>query len=144
MFLSNTEPFTSLGCALNVVFHVLRGLVPQDAGTPLLLLLQFFNLPIISIAVLRACPQRRVTEKRHLFHTNRILRGRQRLHPLSHPLRRCNPVTTSNCNYCSALCHPLPFSCCWPMSKIKLHCLTLEKKRCSRRAGTTGCSYTFV
>jgi hypothetical protein len=29
---------------LNAVFHVLRGPVPQDAETPLLLLLQIFSL----------------------------------------------------------------------------------------------------
>jgi hypothetical protein len=32
--------------------HVLRGPVPEDAGTALLLILQIFNLSIISIAVL--------------------------------------------------------------------------------------------
>jgi hypothetical protein len=33
-------------------FHILRGPVPHDAGTPLLLLLQNFNLSIISNEVL--------------------------------------------------------------------------------------------
>jgi hypothetical protein len=57
MYLSNTEPFTSLGSPLNAVFHVLRGPVPKDAGKPLLLLLHTFNLSIISIAVLEnVCP----------------------------------------------------------------------------------------
>jgi hypothetical protein len=46
------EPLTSLGCLLNAVFHVLRGPVSQDAGTPLLSLLHMFNLSEISIAVL--------------------------------------------------------------------------------------------
>jgi hypothetical protein len=41
MFLSNTEPQTSLSCPLNLVFHVLRGPVPQDTETPLVLLLHF-------------------------------------------------------------------------------------------------------
>jgi hypothetical protein len=45
------EPLTSLSCPLNGVFHVLHGPVLQDAGKPLLLLLQIFNLSIISIAV---------------------------------------------------------------------------------------------
>jgi hypothetical protein len=31
IYLSNTEPLISLGCPLNVVFHVLRGPMPQDA-----------------------------------------------------------------------------------------------------------------
>jgi hypothetical protein len=44
-----------LSCLLNAVFHVLRGPVPQDAGTPLLSLLQI----------------QRATEKSNLFHTNR-------------------------------------------------------------------------
>jgi hypothetical protein len=52
MYLSNTEPFTSLDCLLNVVFHVLCGPMPQDVETRLLLPLQFFNLSLISIAVL--------------------------------------------------------------------------------------------
>jgi hypothetical protein len=43
MYLSNTEPLTSLGCPLNAIFHVPCGPVPQDAGTPLLLLLQIFK-----------------------------------------------------------------------------------------------------
>jgi hypothetical protein len=33
-YLVNAEPLTSLGFPLNAVFHVLRGPVPQDAGTP--------------------------------------------------------------------------------------------------------------
>jgi hypothetical protein len=37
---------------LNVVFHVIRGPMPQNAGTPSLSQLQFFYLSIISIAVL--------------------------------------------------------------------------------------------
>jgi hypothetical protein len=52
MYLPNIEPLTSLGCPLNAVFHILRGSAPQYAETPTLLLLQMFNLPIISIAVL--------------------------------------------------------------------------------------------
>jgi hypothetical protein len=52
IYLTNTEPLTSLSCPLNGIFHVLGGPVPQDAGTPLLSLLQIFNLSIISIAVL--------------------------------------------------------------------------------------------
>jgi hypothetical protein len=51
MYLSNTAVLTSLSRPLNEVFHVLRGPVQQDAGTPLLLLMQIFNLSIISIAV---------------------------------------------------------------------------------------------
>jgi hypothetical protein len=47
-----THVLASLVCPLNAVFHVLRGPVPQDAGTPLLSLLQIFNLSIISIVVL--------------------------------------------------------------------------------------------
>jgi hypothetical protein len=65
MYLLNTEPSTSLGCALNAVVHVLRGPVPQDAGTPLLLLLQIFNLSIILIAVLEnVSPAHAVLQKR--------------------------------------------------------------------------------
>jgi hypothetical protein len=44
IYLSNTEPLTSLSCPLNAVFHVLRGPVPQDAGKPSHLLLQIVNL----------------------------------------------------------------------------------------------------
>jgi hypothetical protein len=33
-YLVNTEPLTCLGFPLNAVFHVLRGPVPQDTGTP--------------------------------------------------------------------------------------------------------------
>jgi hypothetical protein len=51
MYLSNTEPLTSLGYPLNAVFHVLRGPVSQNAGTALLLLLQIFNLSLIPIEV---------------------------------------------------------------------------------------------
>jgi predicted permease len=43
MHLSNNEPLTSLGCPLYAVFHVLGGSVPQDAGAPLLLLLQILT-----------------------------------------------------------------------------------------------------
>jgi hypothetical protein len=50
MYLLNTEPLTSLRSPLNAVFHVLHEPVPQDAGTPLLLLLQFFPVSTISIA----------------------------------------------------------------------------------------------
>jgi hypothetical protein len=52
MYLLITEPVTSLGCPLNAVFHVPRKPVSQDAGTPLLLMLQIFNLSLNSIAVL--------------------------------------------------------------------------------------------
>jgi hypothetical protein len=48
---SFTESFRSLGCLLNVVFHVLRAPRPQDTGTPLLSLLQFLKFFIILIAV---------------------------------------------------------------------------------------------
>jgi hypothetical protein len=61
MYVTYTEPFTSLGSPLNAVLHVLRGPVPQDAEAPSLLLLNFFNLSIISIAVLENVPQRRAT-----------------------------------------------------------------------------------
>jgi hypothetical protein len=36
-------PLTRLSCHLNAEFHVLRGPMPKDAGTPLLLLQQIFN-----------------------------------------------------------------------------------------------------
>jgi hypothetical protein len=52
MILLNIEPLTCLGCPFNSVFNLLRGPGPQDAGTPSLSLLQFFNLSVISIAVL--------------------------------------------------------------------------------------------
>jgi hypothetical protein len=39
---------------LNAVLHVLRGPVPQDVGTPLLLQQQILNLSTISIAVLES------------------------------------------------------------------------------------------
>jgi hypothetical protein len=52
MYLSNTEPLITLTGPLNAVFQVQCGLMPQDAGRPLLLLLQIFNLSIISFAVL--------------------------------------------------------------------------------------------
>jgi hypothetical protein len=100
MYLSNTNPLTILGCPLNVVFHILCGLGPQDARTPLFLLLQIFNLSIISIALLETCPGRRVTKRKNLFHTNRRSvrdRGSNPCHPqskqrrklLSYPLRLC-------------------------------------------------------
>jgi hypothetical protein len=50
-FLSHV-PFEYLSCLLNALYHVQCGPVPQDAGAPLLLLLQIFSLSIISIAVL--------------------------------------------------------------------------------------------
>jgi hypothetical protein len=79
--LLNTEPSTSIGCPLKAVFHVFCGPVPQGTGTPLLLLLQTFNLPLISVAVLKNVslyPRCRVTEKRHLFNT-KCRSGRDRV-----------------------------------------------------------------
>jgi hypothetical protein len=67
MYLSNTEPLTSLNCPLNAVFHILRGPVPQDSGTRLLLILQIFNLSIISIAVLKSVPPMQGYRKETLF-----------------------------------------------------------------------------
>jgi hypothetical protein len=56
MYLLNTKPKTSLSYPLNAVFHILRGPMAQDEGTPLLLQLQFFNLSIISNAMLENVP----------------------------------------------------------------------------------------
>jgi hypothetical protein len=53
MYHPDTKSLKSLGCPLNAVFHVLRSPVPQDAGTPLLLLLQIYNLSIILITVIK-------------------------------------------------------------------------------------------
>jgi hypothetical protein len=44
--------FEYLGCPLNAAMYILCGPVPQNAGTPSLLFLQIFNLPIISNEVL--------------------------------------------------------------------------------------------
>jgi hypothetical protein len=100
LYLSNTDPLTSLSCPLNAVFRILRGPVPQDAGTPLLLLLHFFNLSTISIAVLENVSLRRGYRKEtpFLFYTNGRsvwdrelnlghLWGSQRRKPLTHRLR---------------------------------------------------------
>jgi hypothetical protein len=54
--LLNTEPLIGLGCLLNEVFQVIHGPLPQDAGTPLLSLMQLINLSVISIAVLMNVP----------------------------------------------------------------------------------------
>jgi hypothetical protein len=113
MYLSNTEPLTSLSCPLNAVFHALRGTVPRDAGTPLLLLLQIFNLSIISIAVLENVSPTQGYRKGYLFHTNRRsgwdresnpvhLRGRQRRKPLSHAPRRQNGLFGQKLNAISS------------------------------------------
>jgi hypothetical protein len=44
MHLLNTKLLPSLRCPLNAVFLVIRGTVRQDAGTPLILQLQIYNL----------------------------------------------------------------------------------------------------
>jgi hypothetical protein len=78
-----------------VLFHVLRGPRPQDAGTLLLLPLEIYNL---NCSAWEHAPRRRVTKKSRLFYTNcrsgrnqgsnpGHLRGRQQRKPLSHPLR---------------------------------------------------------
>jgi hypothetical protein len=66
MYFSNTE-LTSLSCPLNAVFHVLCGTVTQDAGTPSHLLLQIFNISIISIAVVEHVPLTQGYRKESLF-----------------------------------------------------------------------------
>jgi hypothetical protein len=54
MYFLYSESLKSSGCHLNTIFHVLRGPVPEDTGTSLLLLLleQNFELSVILIAVL--------------------------------------------------------------------------------------------
>jgi hypothetical protein len=69
MYLLNTDPLTSLGCPLNAVFHVLRGLVPQDAETSLVVLLEIFNPCIISVAVLENVSPTQGYRKDLPFHT---------------------------------------------------------------------------
>jgi hypothetical protein len=90
MCLSNTEPLTSLSCPLNVVFHVIRGPVPQDAGTPLLSLLQMFNLFIDSIAVLEnVSPSQGYRKETPFAHSTSIALEAHAPHHRSRPLTSC-------------------------------------------------------
>jgi hypothetical protein len=67
MYLLNTKPLPSFGCILNAVFHILRGLVPQDEGTLLLVQLKLVNLSVIRIAMPENVSPTQITEKRHLI-----------------------------------------------------------------------------
>jgi hypothetical protein len=69
--LLNNSALTNLPSSPHAVF--LRGLRPQDAGTPLLVLLQKKSILLCTVQLqcLWHLPGRGVTEKSHFFHTYR-------------------------------------------------------------------------